>query len=345
MFSKFSSHLIGAKPWRWLVGVAAVGLVAQLGGLLAASSASALTPIVHTTVLPFVGLNHPDDVVFDQSDNTYGALFVADTNNNRVVELYDGHQTILPFVGLNGPRGLALVYSIGQEEGPNSSDPLEGAYVEAVVVADTYNSRVVVLPWTGNGWGTQYTLGTVGLNDPSGVTVATYTSDGDPSYAYFIADTNNSRVVEYLQTPTGNSQSTVPLSGINHPWGVALAGGFDTPSSYGLLVSDTNNNRLVYFVEGAQYVVPASGLNQPTGLSQSLDNCGNEFVADTNNNRVLAESGAANGQVIMPFSGLNQPNGTDAGDGYVFAADSNNSRIVEIANPITCKSLGPFRQG
>jgi hypothetical protein len=339
----FWNQSVAKKTWRCLAGVGAMALVAQLGGLLAAGPASALTT-VHTTPLPFVGLNHPDDVVFDQSESSYGALFVADTNNNRVVELYDGHQSILPFSGLNGPRGLALVYTNGVGCG---TDPTENSYLTAVVVADTYNNRVVVLPWVDGAWGTQYTLGTVGLNTPSGVTATTYyQKDSDPpSVAYFISDTNNSRVVEYLQTPTGNSQSTVPLSGINHPWGVSLAPGFCSTTDFGLLVTDTNNNRMVYFDDGTQYIVPANGLNQPTGLSQSLDNCGNVFVADTNNNRVLGESGQPDGQVIMPFNGLNQPNGTDAGDGYVFAADSNNSRIVEIPNTITCRKIlaAPFQ--
>jgi hypothetical protein len=331
------SNSIAKKPWRFLAGVGVMALVAQLAGLLAAGPASALTP-VYTTPLPFVGLNHPDDVVFNQSDNDYGALFVADTNNNRVVELYDGHQSILPFVGLNGPRGLALVYGSEVAEGTNTPDYAEGSYVAAVVVADTYNNRVVVLPWVDGAWGTQYTLGTVGLNIPSGVTVGTYSSgdsNDDPnSVAYFIADTNNSRVVEYLQTPQGNSQSTVPLSGINHPWGVSLAPGFRSPSEYSLIVSDTNNNRVVVY-DGTQSTVPLVGVNQPTGLAQAFDNCDYEFGADTNNNRIIGSKGEGQ-QVIVPFSGLNQPNGTDSGDGYIFAADSNNNRIVEVPDPYGC---------
>jgi hypothetical protein len=340
----FSRRSFGRKPFRWLAGVAALALVGQAAGFLAAGSASALTPIVHTTNLPFVGLNHPDDVVFNSATNYFGALFVADTNNNRVVELYDGHQSILPFVGLNQPRALALLIEPPVENGgPNESNTTnakEEGYgcLTGVAVADTNNSRVVVLPWNGSSWGTQYTLATVGLNAPSGVSVGGYLYDDSPAYAFFIADTNNSRVVEYLQTPAGNSQSTVPLNGINHPWGVSLSAGFDNPAEFGLIVSDTNNNRVVFYEEGEQSTVPLVGVNQPTGLSQSFDNCGYEFGADTNNNRIIGSTGEGL-QVIAPFSGLNQPRGVDVDpyDGYIFAADSNNNRIAEIPDTTTCR--------
>jgi len=77
------------------------------------------------TVLPFVGLNRPNGVAVDHA----GDLYVADTANNRVVELGVGStaQTVLPFSGLNSPNGVAV---------DHAGD---------LYVADTANNRMLEL--------------------------------------------------------------------------------------------------------------------------------------------------------------------------------------------------------
>ena len=54
------------------------------------------------SVLPFTGLNYPAGVAVDAAGN----LYVADSDNNRVVKLAAGSstQTVLPFTGLNYPE-------------------------------------------------------------------------------------------------------------------------------------------------------------------------------------------------------------------------------------------------
>jgi serine/threonine-protein kinase len=56
--------------------------------------------------LPFSGLGNPHGIAADQA----GDVFVADFNNNRVVELPAGSSTqqTLPFTGLSGPYGVAV---------------------------------------------------------------------------------------------------------------------------------------------------------------------------------------------------------------------------------------------
>jgi serine/threonine protein kinase, bacterial len=58
------------------------------------------------TVLPFTGLNSPDDVAADAAGNVY----VTDYQNQRVLKLAAGSATptALPFTGLNGPGGVAV---------------------------------------------------------------------------------------------------------------------------------------------------------------------------------------------------------------------------------------------
>src|ERR1700739_1172490 len=85
-----------------------------------------ITQYAPQTVLPFTGLTQPDAVAVD----TAGNLYVADTFNNRVVELAAGSSTQsgLPFTGVNHLVGVA-VDSAG-----------------TVYVTDVGNSRVVKLP-------------------------------------------------------------------------------------------------------------------------------------------------------------------------------------------------------
>ena len=108
-----------------------------------------------------------------------GDVFIADTYNNRVVEVPAG----------GGPQitvGSGLSYPIGVA--------VDGA--GDVFIADSGNNRVVEVP---AGGGPQTTVGS-GLNYPSGVAV-------DGAGDVFIADTYNSRVVEV--PAGGGAQTTV----------------------------------------------------------------------------------------------------------------------------------------
>src|SRR4029077_4044486 len=83
-----------------------VSLVAVLGAavLVAPLSAAAATYAPQTT-LAFSGLRNPIDVAVDP----VGDVFVADTQNARVVELpKGGSQTTLAFTGLSYPQWVAL---------------------------------------------------------------------------------------------------------------------------------------------------------------------------------------------------------------------------------------------
>ena len=156
-----------------------------------------------------------------------GDVFIADTGNNRVVEVKpDGTQTTVGS-GLNRPSGVAV---------DGSGD---------VFIADTGNNRVVEVKPDG----TQTTVGS-GLNDPAGVAV-------DGSGDVFIADSGNNRVVEVK--PDG-TQTTVG-SGLNSPTGVAVDGSGD------VFIADSGNNRVVEVKSDGTQATVGSGLNGPTGVA------------------------------------------------------------------------------
>jgi serine/threonine protein kinase, bacterial len=77
-------------------------------------------------VLPFTGLKKPDGVAVDGA----GGVYVADSDNHRVVKLAAGSSTQikLPFSGLREPSGVAVDRA------------------GTVYVADRGSSRVVKLP-------------------------------------------------------------------------------------------------------------------------------------------------------------------------------------------------------
>ena len=93
---------------------------------LAPASPAFAVPSSSQVTLPFTGLLYPSGVAVDSR----GDVFVADTDNARVMELPHGSVSpvTLPFTGLVLPRQVA-VDSAGD-----------------VFVADTINSRVVELP-------------------------------------------------------------------------------------------------------------------------------------------------------------------------------------------------------
>jgi len=93
---------------------------------LAPASPAFAVPSSSQVTLPFTGLLYPSGVAVDSR----GEVFVADTDNARVVELPRGsaRQVTLPFTGLSNPWQVAV---------DTAGD---------VFVADTINSRVVELP-------------------------------------------------------------------------------------------------------------------------------------------------------------------------------------------------------
>jgi len=245
-------------------------------------------PGVQTTVGS--GLYSPFAVAVDAA----GDIFIADTGNNRVVEVPagGGPQTTVPADGLYDPHGVAV----------------DGA--GNVFIADTYNSRVVEVP---AGGGPQTTVPASGLSYVFGVAV-------DGAGDVFIADSNNNRVVE---VPAGGGAQTTVGGGLSVPNAVAVDGAGD------VFIADTGNSRVVEVPAGggAQTTV-GTGLIYPAGVT--VDGAGDVFIADVRLDQVV-EVPAGGGPQTTVGSGLNQPYGvTVDGAGDVFIADQSNNRVVEV---------------
>jgi serine/threonine-protein kinase len=81
-------------------------------------------------VLPFTGLDHPVGVAVDLD----GAVYVTDSDNNRVVKLAGSSytQSVPPFTALNHPVGVSVEWGSGTSNGN-----------AALYVTDANNNRVL----------------------------------------------------------------------------------------------------------------------------------------------------------------------------------------------------------
>jgi hypothetical protein len=281
-------------------------------------------------------LDFPTGVAVDGGGN----LYVADYNNSRVLEYNAPFGACGSFPCVGGPA--ALVFGQGGSfttntankggVSANSLDAPLGVAVDAggnLYVADTFNSRALEYntPLTTDttadlvfGQGGSFTTNTQNkggvsansLDVPEAVAI-------DSGGNLYVADTSNSRVLEY-DTPltTDTTADLVFGQGGSFTTNTAEKGGLSANSLYApqgvaldasgnLYVADTANQRVleyntplttdttadhVFGQEGSFTTntansggVSANSLSDPVGLA--VDSGGNLYIADDQNNRVL----------------------------------------------------------
>ncbi len=311
--------------------------------------------------------------------DAFGKLYIADSGTNRVRQV-TAAGTIATMAGTGaagvGQDGVAATRSnlyapVGTAPGPAGN----------LFIADTDNHRIRVV----SAGGVISTFAGTGLTPYSGQTSGAppaMQADGlpalqvnlwaprgvcvDRSGAVFIVDTNNNRVLRV--TPNGATTQTVagngtagdfgdggaaPLAQLNQPGACAL----DTAGN--LYIADSLSHRIrkvtpagvISTVAGTGLAgfsgdggpATAAQLNAPAGLTVEDD--GNLFVSDTNNQRIrqVTPDGAIRtiaGQGTAGFSGdggaapsaqLSAPAGLALdGAGNIYVADSGNQRVRRL---------------
>ena len=246
---------------------------------------------------------------FDNSGDVLATAMVHGIGQGPIISFSPSIQTTVPASGLEFPFGAA-VDAAGD-----------------VFIADTYDDRVVEVPYLGNGtYGPQTTVPASGLNFPYGVAV-------DGAGDVFIADTFNSRVVEvpYLGNGTYGPQTTVNtgIYTLAYPQSVAVDGAGD------VFIANTDDGLLSGVMEvlagGGQAWVGPMNPELRGACGVAVDGTGDVFIADTLNNRVVEIPAGGGAQTTVPASGLKQPQGvTVDGAGDLFIADTYNLRVVEV---------------
>jgi DNA-binding beta-propeller fold protein YncE len=217
-------------------------------------------------------LDHPMDVAV----NAAGDVYVADTYNNRVLEVtpagkvtavagdgkagYSGNGRLATFAELNEPTGVAVDAQGNLYIADSANNVIRRVSAKTgiitTVAGDYYADKAHggLGGFTGDGGPATKAE----LNDPQGVAV-------DGAGDLFIADTFNNAIREVTPAgiittvvntsaqPGGESNGTATASRLNTPYGVAI-----DPSTEDLYIADTNNSRIA----------------EVTGLAQSGDSAG-----------------------------------------------------------------------
>ena len=195
-------------------------------------------------------------------------------------------------------------------------------------VVDRLNQRIEEFDPAGNYLTTSGSRGTTAGADswPEAVAVA-------PDGTVWEADTRNDRLQHYVadlsKTPTVVGSTGSGATNFNNPTGLTV------DASGTVWVADQLNNRIQVYTPSTNsfrsFGTMGSGsgqFNQPQGVAVSSSAV---YVADTGNNRV--EMLDLNGNYLASFAtGLLGPEGvTLAGDGTVWVADTQNSRLLHLS--------------
>jgi len=258
------------------------------------------------------GLNSPGGLAFDSTGN----LWVADTNNNRVLEydfpFSDGVQAsvVLGQGGFNS--SAAMTTRTGM------SAPTEVAFNQAgdLWVADSNNNRILEFaPPFQSGASAYWELGqndyVSNLAEGRGQLYAPSSVVLDSSGDLWATDAQNNRVVEYTPALSSGMNASLAIGQASLTLGTVGGGRdglyfpFDAifDKSGNLWVSDSNNNRILEFsppfatgmnatlVIGQSSFTTYGGATSSTGLyypaSIAFDSSGDLWVADAGNSRVL----------------------------------------------------------
>ncbi|MEC4003449.1 T9SS type A sorting domain-containing protein [Flavobacterium sp. SUN052] len=283
--------------------------------------------------------------------DSYGAFYVADSNNNCVRKISaNGNVTTVAGSSSNHPFGVAV-------------DIIGNVYI-----SDTFNHRILKIDV---GSSTSHVLAGSGVtgnadgmsinaefNTPMGITV-------DALGNVYVADSYNNRIRKIdssglVTTFAGSSQGNLNAIGIaakfNAPTGLAI------DELGNVFVADRNNNQIkkieingvvsTYSGNGIYGDVDGTGslaqFSGPIGLARDSHN--NIYVVSNSSNLIRKISGTGEVSTIAGFSGVwgscingigtnaqfLQPNGliVNASDD-VFVADTGNNTIRKISMPLS----------
>jgi DNA-binding beta-propeller fold protein YncE len=268
----------------------------------------------------------PEGIAVDASGN----IWVADTGNNRVEEFSSTGVFMNQMVGTYGTSGNAAL---------NAPQGLAFDSAGLLYVADANNNRIQVFqPQSGGSsvptyQGDLYNAGGVAPMYPAG-------GETDSSGNMYIADSGGSRIDKI--TPGGVLSYITPATGtpLNNPRNLSL----DVSNPNDMWVTDTGNNGLIEMTTTGTVLERLSATTTPeltlTSPFGNDNDANNVYVADSYAHRVIAVSKATGAIVWSTTSSCASPGGkafgrvrdvTVGSDGNIYAADTDNNRVVELA--------------
>ncbi len=246
-----------------------------------------------------------------------GTLWVADTQNNRLVHLSTS------LVDLGDGFGSA---GTGDHQFAFPHDLAFGN--DSMYVADTYNDRVQTFSLPGPvdpppdpltpAYADQ-------ISDPGGRAPVYPAGVAIVDDTWYIADSGGSRVVTV--NPTTGAVAPVAATGLTDPRDLEV----DAADPTALWVVDTGGNRIVRLSRSGQQLGTFTGLTQPYGLTNDATRV---YVANTYGNSVRAftrAGGTAWTQTTCGGVAFSRPRDVGLLDnGQVLVADTDNDRIAVL---------------
>jgi len=277
-----------------------------LGVLLTSALAASAQATFAGTQFAIAGgvWNSPQSVALDGARN----LYIADTGNNRVVELSPvatGYGEPVTILSGFAPGGIAADWNGN------------------VFVSDSGNGQIVMLPMAKGGFGAAAVVAQ-GLSNPAGLAV-------DSADNVYVANSGGNTVVELSYAGGSYAAPIVVGSGFNAPMGVALDG------SRNLYIADTGNDRVVKETLTSTGYAAAQPLwvhlNAPTGIA--VDKSGDVYYAESAGQKVVEETWASGanrfGSTLTIGSGMTAPSAVAVSTlGQVFVADAGSGQLLEV---------------
>jgi YVTN family beta-propeller protein len=237
-------------------------------------------------------LAQPEGVAVDGA----GDVYIADSDNNRIVEVT--------------ATGVASVLNVGTPGGEALSSPNDVAVDGAgdVYISDTGNSRIVEVAAAGGASVLAVSPpGGEALSKPFGVAV-------DGAGDVYISDTGNNRIVEVT------AAGVASVLNVGTPGGVGLSnseGGVAVDAAGDVYIADLGNNRIVEVTAAGAASVLIVGTPGGKALSLPndvvLDGAGDVYIADLGNSRIVELNQATPPTLI--FATATDDGTTDARDG------------------------------
>jgi len=299
-------------------------------------------------------LSFPDGIAFDPA----GDLFVADYDNNRVLEYsppFTSGMDASVVLGQTSFTGTAYGHGAGNLSGPSDLTYFDGA----LWVADYANNRVVDFkaPIT-TGEGASLVLGQSYFGGYfSGLSATNLSRPGDMGFDsagnLWVADTGNNRAVRYDAPLSSGEAASLVVGQPNmttgfstYPSSLVEPDGLWVDGHGNLWVADSADNRVLEYLaapsittnETASEVIgqgnlttngantTATGLDFPSDVL--MDPHGNLWVVDAFNSRVL---GYVPPEYSLNFTESGLPSGTSWGVGVNGTAASGTTASVSVA--------------
>ncbi|MGP0075647.1 MAG: IPT/TIG domain-containing protein [Bryobacteraceae bacterium] len=296
-------------------------------------------------------LNAPAGLAVDVT----GAVYIADSGNNRVRKVYNG--VIIDVFDTPAPTGVAV----------DSSGMLyvaAGGYLGSVIqqIPGVTSARDVTVDSSGNIYSTSggfvleipASSGTVTTIAGSGnspyfggdggpaTSAQMYSPSGivvDSSGNWYIADTSNNRIRMVTSAGVISTIAGTGAAGSSGDSGPAAAAELNSPhgiaidSSNNLYIADSGNNEVRKITPAGTITTIAGQLNNP--VSVAVDAQGSIYIADSGNNRIAQVMSSGTASTFAKISGVLAV-AVDA-SGNVVAADA--SQVWSVSENGSATSL------